>query len=105
MKLTGSWELRRVNGGFPYRSTDYSPGNGNIIKFTTKTYTRFENGQPIETRTYELIKETTLPDNMYEIIYNGSFSYPKTLIRLEGNKISFSLYIPDGGGSEYERIE
>ena len=105
MKLTGSWELRKEYGGFPNNTTTYSNGNGNILKFTTKTCSRYENGQLVETRTYELIRDTSLNKTMYRIVYDGNFSYLKTLIRLQGNTISFSVYIPDGSGSQYERID
>ena len=41
--ILGTWELKQAqNGMIP--TTDYAPGNGNILKFSDSVYEKYTNG-------------------------------------------------------------
>jgi hypothetical protein len=83
-QLMGSWELRILYGGQVAGSgPNYSPGNGDIWKFTDSAYNRYVNGQLTGSGGYSLIKANTF-----------DIGVPEDALILDGDstfKIHFSI--------------
>ena len=54
--LKGSWELSAVQSSMT-PLTSYLPGNGNILKFTDKTYSISSKGQTVKTGNYTVVED------------------------------------------------
>jgi hypothetical protein len=82
-RLTGSWELRDIKGGFfgPGGPPDVTPGNGNMLKFSDSEYQFYSRGQLITRGTYIVIKKDT---------YNGSF--PADALVLDSLQYEFARF-------------
>ena len=115
--IVGTWELRQAqNGMIP--TIEYSPGNGNILKFSDSAYENFTNGNLIKSGHYMLIRDTSveaeiglvIPIGQFtnRIIFDSDFTSRKTFIEISNNKLTFlSGFFPLDGGSNvlYERIK
>lgn len=69
---SGTWEASKEIGGDSQGST-YSPGNGNVFKFTDSTFKKYQVGQLIDSGTYNIIKETN-EDFKYRLILNSNYN-------------------------------
>jgi hypothetical protein len=115
ISIKGKWELRQISGML---STNYTPGNGAIVKFTSTGYERYQNSQLTESGTYVLVPDNTassstcltLPAGHYtsRIEYsNPQPSGEKVFVDLVDNKLYFisGCYAYDGGSTaQYEKI-
>jgi hypothetical protein len=115
--IVGAWEIRQAqNGMIP--SIDYSPGNGNILKFSNSTYEKYTNNNLVKSGHYLLIEDNSVVAEVgldipfgqftHRIIYDTDFGSRKTFIQISNNKLTFlSGFFPLDGGSYvlYQRIE
>jgi hypothetical protein len=102
--IVGKWELRKTFGGWT-GTTTYQAGNGNILEFTKTNFSSYSNGQLNESGSYSIVKDTTMDGSLEDrVIYYGISTGPKMFVRIDGEKLNFSLHVVDGGGSEYERV-
>jgi hypothetical protein len=115
--IVGIWELRQAqNGMIP--TIEYSPGNGDILKFSDSTYENYTNGNLIKSGHYILIRDTSveaevglvIPTGRFtnRIIFNSDFASRKTFIEVSNNKLTLlSGFFPLDGGSNqlYEKIK
>src|SRR5688572_5945150 len=75
--LVGKWELRKTYSGWAGTKT-YQAGNGNILVFTKTSFSSFSNGQPGQTGSYSILKDTTRTGSIGDrIIYQGDTTGPK----------------------------
>jgi len=102
--LKGAWELRSRVGGFAPNTT-YSPGNGNLVKFTDSTFEKHSNGQIISQGIYSISQgnnpETGLPAK--RINYpDGYFEY----YEITGHYLTLysGIVAADGTISRYEKL-
>ena len=115
--IAGTWELRQAQRGM-IGTIEYSPGNGDILKFSDSGYENYTNGNLIKSGHYILIRDTSveaevglvIPTGQFtnRIILNSDFTSRKTFIEVLNNKLTFlSGFFPLDGGSDvaYERME
>ena len=115
--VTGTWELKQVqNGMIP--TIEYSPGNGNILRFSGSTYERYTNGTLAKSGRYTIIVDTSaqkevglvIPSGKFthRIIFDNDFTAHKTFLEVEGNNLTLLAgYFPADSGSFtlYEKKE
>ena len=107
----GSWEKRSSVGGMlvPVTPPDFSPGNGNILKFTETNYERLSKGQPAIKGTYKLIREEfEQSGNMkYRIIYDGDTGDIKEFVEIVDGKLKVyhGTIAADGTESLYQKLQ
>lgn len=95
--IIGSWELNKEQLGMLPLS--YSPGNGNILKFTDSEFQIFANGQFVKRGPYRITKDNTvatevclvIPTDQYRnrIIYDNNFFETKIFVQVSENKLTF----------------
>ena len=95
--IIGSWELNKEQLGMLPLS--YSPGNGNILKFTDSEFQIFANGQLVKRGPYRITKDNTvatevclvIPTDQYRnrIIYDNNFFETKIFVQVSENKLTF----------------
>lgn len=104
--IAGKWELRQVSGMI---TTDYPPGNGNILQFSASGYQKYQNGQAIQDGRYTIADDNTavastclsLPEGHFtkRIIYDNQQTGEKIFVDREGSKLTFisGCYAYDAG--------
>ncbi|MEP6585013.1 MAG: hypothetical protein ABJA90_12140 [Ginsengibacter sp.] len=106
--IAGSWELRKVTGGFRgiYPGNDYAPGNGNTWIISNATYQTYHNHSLIHSGSYSLGKDLSpatgqvtdfLILNANEKIY---FEVQNDTMTLYRGELAY-----DGTIEKYKRIE
>ncbi|PYF77183.1 hypothetical protein [Pedobacter nutrimenti] len=108
-KLSGNWELRHIKGiQVAHVSPDFAPGNGNLIKFTGKTFEKYNDGKLSSKGTYAVQEEKKEINNeqvSYSIVYNNDMG-TKEFFNLENGKLT--LYVgeiaADGYQSTYQKL-
>ena len=96
--LIGAWELRQSTGGMT-PAVSYSPGNGNILKFTDNSYELYTNSQFTRSGSYTLQFDNTAQTNVClviqpgeytnRIIYDSDSSGYKEFLQVSGNTLTF----------------
>lgn len=115
--IIGSWELRQAQGGM-IPGIEYSPGNGNVLKYFNSTYEKYTNNNLVKSGHYIIIEDNSVETEVglvipsgqfgHRIVYDNDFSSPKTFIQISNNTLTFlSGYFPLDGGSNisYQKIE
>lgn len=111
-KLSGSWELRHIKGGFrPVGDpSDYPAGNGRIIIFEGDSFQTFYNGNLSNSGTYSIVKEKANPNGdelSYKIVYQGNLRQPDAFFKVSSKKLV--LYVgsiaADGAEVTYEKLK
>lgn len=109
--ISHSWELRYQEGGYgPTHSPYYSPGNGNMWKFTDTTYQVYFEGQISSSGTYYMIKDTcpATKQLMDAIVLNWGQSYNDTIyVQIAGDTLTMyrGIIASDGTIEKYVRIK
>lgn len=95
--IIGSWELNKEQLGM--LPVSYSPGNGNILKFTDSEFQIFSNGQPVKSGQYRIVEDGTvatevclvIPTDQYRnmIIYDNNFFDTKIFVQVSENMLTF----------------
>lgn len=95
--IIGSWELNKEQLGM--LPVSYSPGNGNILKFTDSEFQIFSNGQPVKSGQYRIVEDGTvatevclvIPTDQYRnrIIYDNNFFDTKIFVQVSENRLTF----------------
>ena len=115
--LVGSWELRHASAAMNPQVSTPPPRNGNILKFTSTGYERYEAHQLVKTGQYEVIQDPTVESSVCLLFPVGQFTNrieydnnsiaEKQFIHLFGTKLVIvaGCYALDGGyRREYEKI-
>lgn len=113
--LIGTWELRQVSG---MMTTNYSSGNGNILKFTETGYEMYWEGQLTKSGQYAAVHDASVSENTClvfdageftnRIIYDNDTNAAKEFFKISNNKftlVSGCFAVDAGAFREYERIE
>ena len=103
--LVGTWELRADINGLTALRTNYPPGNGRILKFTSSQYEKQEAGKVIVKGNYTLrnfISQLTREETS-GIFFDSEPSVSNSLT-IEGSTFTLSMDVYDSPGSVYERI-
>jgi len=95
--IIGSWELNKEQLGM--LPVSYSPGNGNILKFTDSEFQIFANGQLVKSGQYRITKDSTvttevclvIPIDQFRnrIIYDNNFFATKIFVQVSENMLTF----------------
>jgi hypothetical protein len=103
-KIEGTWELHSFTMGLTGKVTYVQPGNGEIYKFSSNQFQRFENRQLIKTGTFSIKKDTIHLVNRIgnKIIFNNNND--GLFFDLDETYLSFFIDANDGGGETYKRI-
>ena len=109
--IVGTWELRHFVGGYQLagnNNPDYSPGNGNILKFSDSSYYYYSNGQLRGNGSYLLVKDTCAATGQYmDGMIFDHHSYLDLSFEIKNNILTLYRGIVAGDGTieTYERIE
>lgn len=100
--ISGSWELRTAYNG-QGGTTNYPPGNGNLLKFTATNYQKYSNGALEKTGTYELMKYNTkvIGGVRDRIVYDNDLNAPPVIVNLSNDSLTLSIDAYDGPGTLY----
>ena len=71
--IVGTWELRQTAAAMNPLATNYSPGNGNILKFTEENYEAYKNGHLVRRGSYAIVPDTTVETNVCLIFPEGNY--------------------------------
>ena len=110
--IIGNWELRQTSAAMNPNPKNYTPGNGNILKFTDTNYETFANGVLVKKGQYAITSDATVETNVCLVFSNGQFANriiwdtayntPKIFIQISADKLTFisGCYAYDAGHSE-----
>lgn len=103
--LIGSWELRQTYGGLAGTTTNYPPGNGNIIKFDGTNF--LSNSNPPASYTYKVIQDTFRLNGQISnrLVLNNRLDLERIFIDITNNLLSITYDAVDAGTSVYARIQ
>jgi hypothetical protein len=106
--LRGSWELRKIQGGFfgPAGAPDVRPGNGNILKFSRSMYRFYFRGQLTGTGTYTIGNMDTYGGEYPKhALFLNSNPYPEARFSIRRNTLTMyaGSIAADGTIAEYVR--
>jgi hypothetical protein len=101
--LVGTWELRSKFLGYSGQQQSYTSGNGNLIKFTTTTYSIYSNGQLVRSGNYTLQsqKSNIMNKVMSTIKTNNSDFQEENFVNLENNELTLFMDAMDGTYTKY----
>ncbi len=110
VSFNGTWELYKVSG---QATVNYSPGNGNDLKFLGDNYQMFTNGSLTKSGKFFVADDTTattstcliFPAGQFNrrIIYDSNYNAPKVFIELSNNTLTLvsGCFAYDGGSFSY----
>jgi hypothetical protein len=111
------WELKFISGGMMPTVT-YPAGNGNILKFTSRTYEKYNDTTLVEKGTHRLVADGSVKENVcleitpgryrHRIIFNNDVAAQKTFINITDTTLSYisGCFALDGGVERtYRRIK
>lgn len=111
--LTGTWELRELQGGMMPAIT-YDAGNGNRLIFSTDTYQKLQNNALVSSGNYSIASDDSVEQSVGLVVPKGEFrqrinfgNTTKTFFQITGGQLRLlSGYFPTDGGVSaiYERI-
>ncbi len=107
--VVGTWELRQAQNGMT-PTIDYSPGNGNILKFSNSSYKKYTNNSLVNSGQYIISEDPSVEAEVglvisagqftHKIVYDNDFASGKIFIQISTDKLSIlSGYFPLDGGS------
>ena len=112
--IVGSWELRQAQSGM-IPGSNYSPGNSNILKFTSTDYQLYSNGL-VKSGKYIIVMDPTsvtgecidITSGQYlnRIIFDNNRNDSKRIEITSNNKLTFlsgCAALDSGSYSEYEK--
>jgi hypothetical protein len=105
-QLEGSWELRTLKGSqIPGIRPDFSPGNGNIWKFTRSDYQKYVNGQLTNSGSYTVVKAKSYSSNVPDValIFDRD-TMLKYHFEINGNTLIIYLLLADGYVAKYVKL-
>jgi len=110
--IIGNWELRQTSAAMNPTPKNYTPGNGNILKFTDTNYETFANGALVKKGQYAITSDATVETNVCLVFSNGQFANriifdtayntSKVFIQISADKLTFisGCYAYDAGHTE-----
>ena len=105
--IVGTWELRKVTGGFrgTYPEKNYAPGNGNIWTFSDSTYQTYDNNIWTMSGSYSLGKDSshaTGRNTDFVMLSNNN----KIYFEIDNNVMTlyWGEIVYDGAIEKYERL-
>ncbi|WP_439879760.1 hypothetical protein ACSX1A_11285 [Pontibacter sp. MBLB2868] len=103
--IVGEWEMKSASNGMTGALTDYSPGNGSIMKFTDSSYEIISNWQLTRSGLYSIVKETSNLDNKIynRVVYDNETNSIKSFFKVENNLLYIWTDGNDGTSVVYRR--
>ncbi|CAN5256012.1 hypothetical protein BH09BAC6_BH09BAC6_32250 [soil metagenome] len=103
----GKWEVRRVYNGNIYPPDSlFKPGNGNVLQLNAdSTYIRHEYLYGSATGVFHIRKNGyKIDQKLYDVMYFGTDTFYKTVIRLNGDRMTEDPLMPDLPTVDYQKI-
>ncbi|OAQ41568.1 hypothetical protein A5893_00170 [Pedobacter psychrophilus] len=104
-QIQGSWELKTTVNGSTGKSENFPKGNGNILDFTNLNYKIYSNGTLLKNGTFKIVKEESIltKEIVDKIIYDNESNSVKISVKIENEKLVYTVDAFDGPSSIYER--
>lgn len=103
--IKGEWELRTAINGSTGTPTNYSSGNGTVLKFTETNYENYSGGKLIKSGSYKIVKDiSAIKKEVFDrILYDNEYNSVKIFFKIENNKLNTWVDGYDAPATIYEK--